>query len=101
MSTPDDEFGRIFGDPRGNPAKLDQKYDDPFNSPEYQAFVESMVPHCHCADRYRPCDGVLAGGLCDNMQDDERDEDERDDDDPDYDAPLENHERNDEHSKLL
>lgn len=36
---------------------------------EYQKFVESMVPHCRCA-RNRPCDGVLAGGLCDNIQED-------------------------------
>lgn len=35
---------------------------------EYAKFVESMVPHCHCAPEYRPCDGVLAGGLCDNVQ---------------------------------
>jgi hypothetical protein len=47
--------------------------------PEYQKFVESMVPHCHCAERHRPCDGVLAGGLCDENHgslyaDDEGDE---------------------------
>lgn len=36
---------------------------------EYEKFVESMVPYCHCA-RNQPCDGVLAGGLCDNIQDD-------------------------------
>lgn len=38
-------------------------------SEEYQRFVASMVPHCHCRESNRPCDGVLAGGLCDNMQD--------------------------------
>lgn len=36
---------------------------------EYEKFVESMVPYCRCA-RNQPCDGVLAGGLCDNIQDD-------------------------------
>lgn len=41
---------------------------DPYDSPEYQAFVDSMVPFCHCA-RMRPCDGVLAGGMCDDIQD--------------------------------
>jgi len=46
---------------------------DPFDSPEYAAFVESMVPLCHCA-RNRPCDGVLAGGICDDIQDDGREE---------------------------
>ena len=43
----------------------------PFNTAEYQAFIDSMVPFCHCADKYRPCDGVLAGGLCDDQQDDD------------------------------
>lgn len=42
----------------------------------YAKFVESMVPFCHCAERHRPCDGVLAGGLCDNMQDDAREYDD-------------------------
>lgn len=36
---------------------------------QYQNFVDSMVPFCHCTDHNRPCDGVLAGGLCDNIQD--------------------------------
>jgi hypothetical protein len=43
--------------------------EDIFNSEEYAKFVESMVPHCHCRSQDRPCDGVLAGGLCDNIQD--------------------------------
>lgn len=43
-----------------------------FNSEEYAKFVESMVSYCHCAHD-RPCDGVLAGGLCDNIHD-ERDD---------------------------
>ena len=36
---------------------------------EYAAFVESMAEHCHCepSDR-RPCDGVLAGGVCDGAK---------------------------------
>jgi hypothetical protein len=41
---------------------------------EYDKFIASMVPHCHCAERNRPCDGVLAGGLCDNQQDEQDDE---------------------------
>lgn len=41
----------------------------------YEKFVESMVPHCHCDAQYRPCDGVLAGGLCDNQHDDLYDDD--------------------------
>ncbi len=38
---------------------------------EYEKFVESMVQHCRCTGQPRPCDGVLAGGLCDNIQDDD------------------------------
>jgi hypothetical protein len=39
---------------------------------EYAKFVESMVPHCRC-DRDRPCAGVLAGGLCDDIRDSDDD----------------------------
>jgi hypothetical protein len=49
------------------------KDEDPYQSEEYAKFVASMVPHCHCAERYRPCDGVLAGGFCDGIKDDDRD----------------------------
>lgn len=42
---------------------------DPYDTPEYQAFVEEMAKHCRCSPRYRPCDGVLAGGVCDQMVD--------------------------------
>lgn len=42
---------------------------DPFECEAYQSFVESMVPYCKCHERYRPCDGVLAGGLCDRIED--------------------------------
>jgi hypothetical protein len=42
--------------------------EDLFNSEAYEKFVESMVSYCHCSS-CRPCDGVLAGGLCDNIQD--------------------------------
>lgn len=42
---------------------------DPYQTMEYQRFVESMVPHCRCRSQDCPCDGVLAGGLCDDIQD--------------------------------
>jgi len=48
---------------------------DMTDDPEYQAWVESMAQHCRCKDD-RPCAGVLAGGLCDDLQDDARDDDE-------------------------
>lgn len=34
---------------------------------EYEKFVESMAPLCQCV-RNSPCDGVLAGGLCDEIK---------------------------------
>jgi hypothetical protein len=52
---------------------------DPYQSVEYARFVESMVPHCHCEPlSSRPCDGVLAGGVCDGMNWTERHESETD-----------------------
>jgi hypothetical protein len=54
------------------------KDEDPFQSEEYQKFVESMVQHCHCEPiGNRPCDGVLAGGPCDGIQE-SRDDDRED-----------------------
>lgn len=41
---------------------------------DYQRFVESCVPFCHCCSENRPCDGVLAGGMCDDIQDEDREE---------------------------
>ena len=55
---------------------------DPFQSAEYERFVQSMVPHCHCSEHHRPCDGVLAGGLCDGLKD-EREEGDPFERDPD------------------
>lgn len=45
-----------------------QPESDPFDTPEYAEFVESMVKHCHCCPECSsdiPCAGVLSGGLCD------------------------------------
>lgn len=36
-------------------------------TPEYQAFVNECVKYCHCSHD-QPCDGVLVGGICDNLQ---------------------------------
>lgn len=44
---------------------------------ERQQFIESMVPHCHCDEHLRPCDGVLAGGMCDDMHERPEDDPER------------------------
>lgn len=47
--------------------------DDPANDPDYQAFIASMEKFCRC-DYDRPCDGVLAGGLCDETREEMDDE---------------------------
>jgi hypothetical protein len=42
--------------------------EDPYDTPEYAAFVAEMAKHCRCLPlERRPCDGVLAGGMCDGM----------------------------------
>lgn len=64
----DDQFAQVFTDPRHKPKEMTE-------DEEYQRFVESMVQHCRCAG-CRPCDGVLAGGVCDDIQDDEGPDDE-------------------------
>ena len=40
-----------------------------YDSPDYQRLVAELVKHCRCTRG--PCDGVLAGGMCDDIQDDE------------------------------
>lgn len=40
------------------------------DDPEYQAWVESMAKHCRCSHDC-PCAGVLAGGICDDRQEDD------------------------------
>lgn len=60
------QFAEVFAPPA--PAK------DITEDEQYARFVESMAPHCRCS-RDCPCDGVLAGGLCDNIQDDLCDDD--------------------------
>ena len=53
---------------------------DPTEDEEYQRFVESMAEHCRCTPEFmRPCDGLLAGGLCDDLH---FEEDGEDDDSP-------------------
>lgn len=54
---------------------------DPYETEEYAKFVASCVPLCHCSESMRPCDGVLAGGICDGIGD--RDEPEKFDDERD------------------
>lgn len=61
---------------------LPPKPDDPFESEEYARFVEEMAKSCRCAPSVRPCDGVLAGGVCDGLGLQDYHSQERDYDDP-------------------
>lgn len=48
-------------------------------------WIEEAAKHCRCADLWKPCEGVLAGGVCDELEDDREDEwDEDDWDDHDW-----------------
>lgn len=49
------------------------KEEDPYESEEYQGYVAGCVPLCHCDERYKPCDGILAGGICDGLRVEEDD----------------------------
>lgn len=57
----------------------DMKDEAQIYTEEYQKFINSMIPLCRCSHD-QPCDGLLAGGPCDNNQgsfdDDYRDDDE-------------------------
>lgn len=50
---------------------------DPFGTPEYHRYVMEAAKRCHCeGTNERPCDGVLAGGMCDRRKDEIEDENE-------------------------
>lgn len=59
--------------------------EDPFESEEYQKFVEEQAQFCSCEPLdLRPCEGVLSGGPCDRVnQEKEDDVDWEDCDNPD------------------
>ncbi len=42
--------------------------EDPTDSPEWQVWIEGLAKHCRCRDN-RPCDGLMAGGPCDELGD--------------------------------
>jgi hypothetical protein len=49
------------------------------SDPEYQKLVDDLAAKCRCRPAsMRPCDGLLAGGLCDDLNlEDDRDADDR------------------------
>lgn len=43
-------------------------YADPTDDPEYHKWVESVAKYCRCSAPWPcPCDGVLTGGMCDDL----------------------------------
>ncbi len=46
--------------------------DDYADSEEYQAFVAECAKHCRCT--HTVCGGVLAGGMCDELIEDDSEE---------------------------
>ena len=49
--------------------------DDMIRDPSYQALIDELAKVCTCTPSgNRPCDGLLAGGLCDDLHPDERKE---------------------------
>lgn len=45
--------------------------DDTLEEEERQRYVAAAAEHCHCRAIHGPCEGVLTGGICDNVQDKE------------------------------
>jgi hypothetical protein len=43
--------------------------DEYFSTPEYQAFLAECAKHCRCT--HQICGGVLAGGFCDEIIEDD------------------------------
>lgn len=56
-------------------------YLQPQDDPAYQEMVDELAKICRCKGMDKPCDGLLAGGLCDHLDFSERDDSWRDDGD--------------------
>lgn len=54
----------------GMPLPSSAVFDDPTDDPEYHKWVAEQTKYCRCEAPWPcPCDGVLAGGICDGMID--------------------------------
>lgn len=49
-----------------NPQRAEN--DDELYSEQYQKYIAACAKHCRC-EFDSPCDGVLAGGVCDRQKD--------------------------------
>lgn len=56
-------------------------YPEPQDDPAYQKMLDEMAKMCRCKGMDKPCDGLLAGGLCDHLNFSERDDSWRGEDD--------------------
>jgi hypothetical protein len=60
------------------------RYGNMTDDPSYQALVEELAEKCTCTpESDRPCAGLLAGGLCDDLHMEREIIDEEDDTEPD------------------
>ena len=59
-----DQFGQIV-DRLDKLSEEIQQLQRRIDRDDYQVFVEEHAKHCRCSNG--PCDGVLAGGTCDEM----------------------------------
>lgn len=51
---------------------MNQQLESPFDDPAHQKLVQEMATQCKCTPHSsRPCDGLLAGGMCDDLHLDE------------------------------
>ena len=60
------------------------RYGNMTDDPSYQALVQELADKCTCTpESDRPCAGLLAGGLCDDLHMEREITDEDDDTEPD------------------
>jgi hypothetical protein len=60
------------------------RYGNMTDDPSYQALVQELAQKCTCTpESDRPCSGLLAGGLCDDLHMGWEITDEEDDTEPD------------------
>jgi hypothetical protein len=60
------------------------RYANMTDDPSYQALVHELAKQCTCTpESDRPCAGLLAGGLCDDLHMGREITDEEDDTEPD------------------
>ena len=64
--------------------RAQRHYDNMHDDPSYQELVAELAGQCTCTPKSdRPCAGLLAGGLCDDLHMEREITDEDDDTEPD------------------